>query len=412
MRDVYIIGTGMTSFGKHKDKSCADLSQAAVKEAMADAGATPDDIGAVMYANTAQGAMEGQHGIKGQLALRPLGIQSAPFVNVENACCGSSAALYLAYTQVAGGFAEVAMAVGTEKLYTDDRVKKLAIFDQPDDKNSVGKFVADYMSLVDDVQPPPEAVIDESMRSIFMDAYAINARMHMKKYGTTWEQIAAVAAKNHNHSTMNPLSQFQKDMSVEEILAARIISWPLTLPMCAPISDGAAATIICTKDALSRFPDQQAVRICASVLRSGTDRAFEDVANSACRLTAIEAFKQAGISPEDISVAEVHDGCASAEISQVEYTGLCELGEGGKLAASGGTSLGGRIPVNVSGGLESKGHPIAATGLAQIHELVLQLRGTAGDRNVTNARYGLAANGGGFFGVEEAVSCIHILGRD
>ena len=411
MRDVYIIGTGMTNFGKHPEKSCADLARTAVSEALADAGATAEDIGSTFYANTAQGAIEGQYGIKGQLALRPLGIERSPFVNIENACCGSSAALYLAWTQVAGGFADVALAVGAEKLYTDDRAKKLAIFGQPEDLKSVTDFVNGHLPLVADIQPPPEAVIDDKMRSIFMDAYAINARMHMKKHGTTWRQIAAVSAKNHRHSTMNPLSQFQNDMSIEQILAARIIAWPLTLPMCAPVSDGAAAAVVCSGATLKRFSGQP-VRICASVLRSGSRRVFDDYKNYACRLTAKEAFKQAGLTPADISVAEVHDGSAFAEISQIELTGLCAAGEGGRLAESGATALGGRIPVNVSGGLESKGHPIAATGLAQIHELVLQLRGAAGDRTVEKARFGMAVNGGGFIGVEEAVSCITILGQE
>lgn len=410
MRDVFIIGAGMTPFGKHKDKGCAELARMAVSEALKDAGVPPDGIGASFYANTAQGAIEGQYGIKGQLALRPLGIERSPFVNIENACCGSSAALYLAWTQVAGGFADVALAVGTEKLYTDDREKKLAVFNQKEDTKSVSDFVATYMPTVADVQPPPEAVIDEKLRSIFMDAYAINARAHMRKYGTTWRQIAAVSAKNHHHSTMNPLSQFQNEIDIEAVLAARIIAWPLTLPMCAPVSDGAAATIICSENALKRFTGQP-VKIRASVLKSGSDHEFGDYEKSACRLTAVEAFKRAGLTPKDISVAEVHDGSAFAEISQLELTGLCEPGMGGKDAESGATALGGRIPVNVSGGLESKGHPIAATGLAQIHELVLQLRGTAGKRTVEKARFGMAVNGGGFIGVEEAVSCITILER-
>ncbi len=412
MRDVFVIGVGMTPFGRHMDKSCAALAREAVTLALNDAGAAVADLGVAFYANTVQGAIEGQYGIKGQHALRALGIQGIPVFNVENACSGSGAALNLAYSQVAGGFADVALAVGAEKLNTKDTEKRFAAFNQPEDVAAVTKFLETYNPLVADVVPPPSVVIDPAMRSIFMDAYAINARQHMKKHGTTWRQIAAVAAKNHGHSTMNPLAQFQNAMSIEEILAGRVISWPLTLPMCAPISDGATATIICSREALERFNSKRAIRILASVMRSGTDRDFLDVEHTACRLAAFEAYNQAGIGPKDISVAEVHDASAYAEIAQTEYLGLGEFGAGGWMAERGETTLGGRIPINVSGGLESKGHPVAATGLAQIHELVTQLRGEAGKRGVEGARFGLSCNGGGFIGVEEAITCVTLLGRD
>lgn len=410
MREVFIVGVGMTPFGKHPDKSCADLARAAVKEVLADAGASLDAPQIVFYANTAQGAIEGQYGMKGQHALRAIGMQM-PLVNIENACSGSTTALNLAYNLVAGGSVDVALAVGTEKLYTDDKARKLATFGQPEDLKQVTRFVEGYMPTVADVLPPPEAVIDEKARSIFLDAYAINARAHIQKYGTTWRQIAAVSAKNHHHSTMNPLAQFQKDYSIEEVLAARVVAWPMTLPMCAPISDGAAATLICSREALARFSKDRAVRIAASIMRSGTDRDFSDRDRYACRLAAQDAYAQAGIGPADIGVAEVHDGSAFAEIYQVEAVGLCDWGQGGPAAEAGELSLGGRIPVNVSGGLESKGHPVAATGLGQIHELTLHLRGEAGKRTVPGVRYAMAVNGGGFFGVEEGINCVTILGH-
>jgi acetyl-CoA acetyltransferase len=410
MREVFIVGVGMTPFGVHMDKSTGDLAREAVTAALADAGAKASDLEGVVYANTAQGAIEGQHGIKGQHALRPIGVQGAPFFNIENACTGSSTALNLAFMQVAGGFAEVAMAVGAEKLNTPDRERRLAAFGQPDDLASVTKFVETYSALVEDVVPPEGVVNDERARSIFMDAYSVQARLHMQRWGTTWEQIAQVSAKNHHHSTMNPLAQFQKDFTLEQVLAGRVIAWPLTLPMCAPVSDGGSAVVICSREALGRFSGKP-VKVLASVVRAGTDRDIRDYENAAIRKAAKVAFSQAGITPADISVAEMHDASAYAEISQLELTGIAEPGQGGPLTASGATALGGRIPVNVSGGLESKGHPVAATGIGQVYELVQHLRGDAGPRQVDGAKYAMAACGGGFIGVEEAVSCITLLGK-
>jgi len=408
MRAAYVLGVGMTPFGRHREQSCADLGRAAAQAALMDADCPVDALEIVYYANTVQGAIEGQYGMKGQHALLPLGI-CAPIINVENACTGGSTAFNLAFTQVAAGAAEIALAVGAEKLNTEDRARRQASFSQPQDLEQVSEFLRRYSHLAQDVQPPPGALIDDALRSPFMDAYALQARLHMKRYGTTWRQLAAVSAKNHRHSTLNPLAQYQKDMSIEEVLGARIISWPLTLPMCAPISDGAAAALICSDTALRRFAAARPVRICASVLAGNRRRALDEPLAGALAAAGRRAFAQAGIAPEHISVAEVHDATAYGEIAQLELLGLCDLGEGGRCAESGATALGGRIPVNVSGGLESKGHPVAATGLAQLFELVQQLRGTAGARTVPGARYALAACGGGFFNVEEGLAAVTIL---
>ena len=178
-----------------------------------------------------------------------------------------------------------------------------------------------------------------------------------------------------------------------------------------PISDGAAAAVICTKSALSRFPDAVPVRLLSSVLTSGSDREWSEFDRHLCRVAALKAYEEAGIDPADISVAEVHDASAFAEIVQIENLGLCEVGQGGWVSERGDTSLGGRVPVNPSGGLESKGHPIGATGLGQIHELVMQLRGRAGARQVEGARVAVAENGGGFHGVEEAAAVVTVLAR-
>jgi acetyl-CoA acetyltransferase len=235
----------------------------------------------------------------------------------------------------------------------------------------------------------------------------------MKRFGTTRAQLAAVAAKNHDHSIHNPQSQYRNGYTVEEVLAAPPIAYPLTLPMCAPISDGAAAVVICNKSGLARLglDARRSVRVLASVVLSGADREPEEVEKHVSALAAKRAYEIAGVGPEDVSVAEVHDATAMGEIVQIENLGFCAFGDGGPISARGETRIGGRIPVNPSGGLESKGHPIGATGLGQICELVSQLRGEAGARQVADARIAIAENGGGIHGIEEAVACITLLGR-
>jgi acetyl-CoA acetyltransferase len=249
--------------------------------------------------------------------------------------------------------------------------------------------------------------------SVFMDVYAAFARAHMKRFGTTQRQIAAVAAKNHAHSVHNPLSQYRTSYTIDEVLAAAPITYPLTLPMCSPVSDGAAAAILCTGAALRRLglDTHRAVRVLSSVIQTGSDRNYTDVRNHLTVHAARRAYEAAGIGPRDVSVAEVHDATAMGEIIQIENLGFFEFGEGGPASERGDTSIGGRIPVNPSGGLESKGHPVGATGIAQVHELVTQLRGEAGPRQVDGASIAVAENGGGLYGVEEAVACVTILGR-
>jgi len=222
-----------------------------------------------------------------------------------------------------------------------------------------------------------------------------------------------VAAKNHGHSVHNPLAQYREAMSVAEVLAAPPISYPLTLPMCSPVSDGAAAAIVCNAAGLKRLQGdaRRAVRVLGCVLQTGSDRAADDLQNHLVRKAAERLYAQAGVAPQDVGVAEVHDATAIGEVLQSELLGLVPEGQGGLAAERGETALGGRIPINPSGGLESKGHPIGATGLGQVFELVAQLRGEAGSRQVPGARIALAENGGGLAGVEEAVACLTLLGR-
>ncbi|KMO32359.1 thiolase family protein [Methylobacterium aquaticum] len=407
--EIFIIGAGMTAFGKMLDRSVKSLVNEAVTAALRDAGATVGDIELALFSNTTQAIMEGQHAVAGQVALRAMGFSGLPIINVENACASASTALYQAVASLRAGMSEVALAVGVEKMHDADKTKSSAIFEGAWDVHDTQSVLANLSGIGAGVSPPEG--IGPGVHSPFMQLYASMARGHMKAFGTTQRQIAAVSAKNHHHSTMNPLSQFRKEFSVEEVLASPVIAWPLTLPMCSPISDGAAAAVLCTKAALSRFPDAAPVKLLASVLTSGSDRAWNAFDRHLCRVAALKAYEQAGVGPGDMSVAEVHDASAFAEIVQVENLGLCEIGAGGWIAERGETSLGGRIPVNPSGGLESKGHPIGATGLGQVFELVQQLRGRAGPRQVEGARLAVAENGGGFHGVEEAAAVVTILAR-
>lgn len=407
MRDVYIIGAGMTTFGRHLAQSHTALTQESVRAALADAVASPKDIGLAIYANVVQGLMANEHVVPGEFALRPLGFSGIQSMHVENACASSSTAFQVAYNYIRTGLADVALVVGTEKLYHEDREKRFAVFNQPCDLEQARLFLE---RIRDRLADAPEAAGDEP-RSVLMDSYAAQARLHMTLFGTTQRQLAAIAAKNHDHSQHNPLSQYQKTMSVEEVLSARTVSWPLTTPMCAPISDGSSAMVLCASDNLSRFPDAFPIRILASVLRSGSSREPDDYAHHVSRLASRAAYEIAGVGPEEMSLAEVHDASSFGEILQTEALGLCPIGEAGPMGEAGETTLGGRIPVNTSGGLVSKGHPLAATGLGQLHELVTQLRGRAGGRQVADARFALAENSGGFVGVEDAVSCVTVLAR-
>jgi acetyl-CoA acetyltransferase len=244
-------------------------------------------------------------------------------------------------------------------------------------------------------------------RSVFMDAYAMGARWHMSKFGSTQRQLAVICSKNHLHGSLNPLAQYQTTMSMEEVLADKPVAYPLTRAMCAPVGDGAAAAILCSEKYLKRLKEKRPVRIRASVLGSGMHRDLDgpDIGE---RLSK-QAYDMAGLGPKDINLAELHDATSYGELHQVEAMGFCKLGEGGIFAESGATTLGGSLPINTSGGLECRGHPIGASGLAQIHEVVTQLRGEAGKRQVEGACIGLTENGGGNLGVEEASMTIHIF---
>lgn len=412
MEEIYVVGVGMTHFGRHLEKSVKDLTREAVQLALSDAGLEKQDLSAAFFGNTSQGHMDGQHMIRGQIALRAMGIGRIPVVNVENACASGSSAFVLACNHVKSGAGDIALAVGAEKMVSTDKEKMFSVFDSAWDVSRAEEIRDELMRLGRDV-PVPEGSRSTRPYSVFMDVYAAFARSHMRTFGTTQRQLAAVSAKNHAHSVHNPLSQYQVAYTIEEVLAAPPITYPLTLPMCSPVSDGAAAVIVCSRSALKRLniKDSRAIKVLASVIQSGSDRNESLYQDHCTALGARRAYELAGVGPEDISVAEVHDATAMGEIIQTENLGFCEFGMGGVIAERGETKIGGRIPVNPSGGLESKGHPVGATGLGQIHELVAQLRGEAGPRQIEGARLALAENGGGLAGIEEAVACITILAR-
>jgi len=409
---VFISGVGMTAFGKQMDTSVKQLTRHAVEAALADAGGDKASLQAAFFGNSTQGHMDGQHMIRGELALREMGLEGLPVINVENACASASTAFHLAVNYVRAGAADIVLAVGAEKMYSADKARTFSAFDGAWDVHDTTNGREQLLRMGHGIEPPAGSMSSKPY-SVFMDIYASMGRMHMREYGTTQRQFAAVSAKNHTHSVHNPLAQYREAYSVEQILAAAPIAYPLTLPMCSPISDGAAAAIVCNEAGLARLgiARKRVVRVLACVLQSGSDRPAAALDRHLVRLGSAKAYDEAGIGPQDVDVAEVHDATAIGEIIQSEVLGLCPPGQGGPMAERGDTTIGGRIPINPSGGLESKGHPIGATGLGQIHELVTQLRGEAGARQVADARVAIAENGGGLRGVEEAVACITLLGR-
>lgn len=412
MQDIYIVGVGMTPFGRHMDKSVKQLTAWAVEDALADGGCDRKWIQAAFFGNTGQGHFDGQHMIRGQVALLPMGISGIPIHNVEAACASASTAFHLGVNQLRAGVSDVVLAVGVEKMFYSDKAKMFSVFDSAWDIETPEQNAATVIELGKGVTVPPGSMSDKPY-SVFMDVYAALGRQLMNRFGITQRQVAAVASKNHGHSVHNERSQYRVPMTIEEVLAAPPITYPLTLPMCSPISDGAAAAILCTGEALKKygFDRSRAIRVMASGMRAATARAADDYDAACARMLANDVYEQAGIGPEDIDVAEVHDAASIGELTICENVGLCKPGDSGLMAEAGETSLGGRLPINPSGGLESKGHPIGATGLGQIFELVQQLRGECGLRQVEGARIGLQVNGGGLWGVEEGIEHIGIFGR-
>lgn len=412
MKPVYIAGTFMTHFGKRPDVSLKQLVKEAVEGVLRDANAQASQIEVAFFANGFQDFVEGQTNIPGQIALRAAGLHSLPIVNIENACASGSTAVWLAMRYLQSGAGDIALAVGAEKMHYQDAEHNKRVMEAFRGGMDIHQIDETFERLMKLGGKLPPSDVEIGHRTAFMDLYAAMCRAGMKKDGCTQRQIAAVASKNHAHSVYNPNAQFQKPFSIDEVLASRPLSFPLTVLMCSPFSDGAAAAILCTKRGAEKLNLAGApIKILAHELVSGADREWDDVQNSGVYRAAQKAYTTAGIGPEDIDLAEVHDATAWGEIAVLDKLGFCKPGEAGLMAESGATSIGGHIPVNPSGGLESRGHPIAATGLAQLYELTTQLRGQAGRRQVEGARIALQENGGGFLGVEEGAAIVSILER-
>jgi len=381
MREVAIVAAGMTRFGELWESSLRDLFVQAAAEALAAAGV--DRLDSIYVGNMAAGQFVGQEHL-GPLMADHLGMAGVPAVRVECACASGGAALRAAFFEVASGASDLVLASGVEKM-TD------------------GADVTAVLATASDQET-------EAYHGItFPGLYAMIARAHMQKHGTTEEQLAWVAVKNHRHGALNPKAQFRREVKVEDVLASSMVSDPLRLLQCSPVSDGAAAVLLCPLDQARKYTDRP-VKIRASAMATSTmalaDRADPSFLD-AVKLSGERAFRQAGLKPSDIQLAEVHDCFSISEICCIEALGFVEVGKGGRAAQDGLTALGGRTPVNTSGGLKSKGHPVGATGIAQAIEIFEQLRGDAGKRQVKDARIGLTQNMGG----SGASSVTHIFER-
>jgi acetyl-CoA C-acetyltransferase len=371
MRNVAVIGVGVTKFGKH-ERTCAELFAEAAVEALTDADLEPDRVEGIYLGNVVGEASERQLHMGPQVA-SALGVPALAATRFESACASSHAAFRHALFEVASGAADVLLVGGTERVLTMPTERSTEVFAYASD-----------------------AVFEQPAGLTFPGVFALIARAHMARYGTTEEQMAHVAVKNHRHGTLNPKAQFRKEITLEQVLSSAKVADPLKLYDCCPFSDGAAAVVIASEAAARRT--RRPVWVLASA-QAGDAMCLHDKRDLS-RVVATEraaelAYRQAGLGPREVDVVELHDCFTIAEIVATEGLGLCEPGTGGVAAAKGETSLGGRVPVNPSGGLKAKGHPIGATGAAQIAEIATQLRGEAGPRQVDGASVGLAHTLGG-----------------
>lgn len=408
-QNAYVAGVGMTKFGKHFDRSLKSLASEAINIALLDAGISKEKLQAAYVGNVGAGVLQGQTCVPGQVILRDMGIGKIPVINIENACASSATAFQQACSMVTMGAYDIVLACGVEKLFNKDKLKTFSVFSGGIDVDKNDEMLAEVGEKLKALGMPVAEGAGKN-RSVFIDIYVSWALDHMQKYGTTREQLAAVSAKNSYHGSMNPFAQYRDVITVDDVLKSREVVYPLTLPMCSPIGDGASATIIVSEKMAKQLGMKRMVKVEASSLSSGYDYAV-DSGLECPRVGANEIYNSVGISPSDLDVVELHDASAISEIMYYEYLGLCPQGEGGRFAEEGHTKLGGKIPVNTSGGLMRKGHPIGATGTSQITELVWQLRGEAGDRQVQGAKLALAENGGGFIGTDVAALALTVLSK-
>jgi acetyl-CoA acyltransferase len=386
MSAVAIAGVGMTAFGKFLERGLRSLSEEATAAALADAGASAADVDSVYFANAAAGVVTGQEMIRAQAALRDTGLVGKPMFNVENACASGSSALHLAWLAVRAGQSDCALVIGAERLSHQD---KRVSFD----------------AFARGVDLEERRAASTGSGSVFMDIYAAKTLKWMANAGVTREDFARVVVKSRRAGALNPHAQFREPTTVDAVLGSRMVADPLTLFMCSGIGDGAAAVLVCS-EAKARRLGVRPVWIRASTVVT----ALPDPEAPLCAVRAIDAaYESAGIGPDEVHVAELHDASAPAELIHYENLRFCAPGATADLIRSGATDLGGRLSVNPSGGLLSRGHPVGATGAAQIVELVQQLRGQSGPRQRPDAKVALAENNGGQIGHDAAVAVVTVL---
>lgn len=416
MSDVYVLGVYTSTFGRRPDAGFKELTREAYLGALTDAGLEDGrDIEAAWFGNCVMHYW-GQPLTRGNVCFIPLvreGLfpERVPIVNVEGGCATGSLAMSGAAKEIRAGDADLTLAIGVEKLFDAQEPRRIfPEFAGGLDLLDRAEWESEYAEIGRRLGTP---FSPGENHTVGMDAYALQANYHMRTYGTTAEQIAFGAAKNHTNAVDNPKAQYRFSMTPEQVLSDRMVAPPLTRSMCAPIGDGAAAVLLCSERYLRSVPARvrdRAIRLRALSLTGGKYRRLDEP--SLTRIAADRAYAAAGIGPRRIDVAEVHDATSFSEIYQCEMMRFCESGEGGAFIASGATALGGQVPVNTSGGLVSKGHPIGATGISMCYELVTQLRGEAGPRQVPGATFALQENGGGIIGMEEAVAAVAIYERE
>jgi acetyl-CoA acetyltransferase len=397
----------MNRFGKYPEKGIKQLVEESVTKTLEDAGVKKSQIEAAFVGNAAAGLMTGQEMIRGQTVLSALGIDAIPIYNVENACASSSSAFNLAWMSVASGVHDVALVVGFEKLYDKDKMKSyMALATAVDVERMI-----EHIKEAEKRLPPKEKILQEGAgqnRSIFMDLYAFFIRQYMEKYGLTQEHFAKLSVKAHKTGALNPHAQYQKEVTVEEVLNSGDVVFPLTRMMCSPIGDGSAAAVLCAKPKVAQFTSKP-VWVAGSVIGSG--KLTPELNDTVTRRLAPKLYEKSGLGPEDVDLVELHDTTSPSEIMFLIELGLCPAEDAAEWIDKGELSADGRMPTNTSGGLACKGHPIGATGCGQIHEVVKQLRDEAGKRQVQGAKIGMTHNGGGILGTDAAAMALHMFKR-
>jgi len=383
-----IVGAGMTRFAKYPDRSLKSLGREAINAALNDAGLEQPEIDMAFVANSMSATITGQTAVVGQSILRDMGFSAIPVFNIENACASSSSALALAAQAIQSGAANTVLVLGVEKLVV------------------AGDKTRSYLALNGAADPDilTASGIDPARESLFVaSVYPERLDRYTSRYGLKQETLAEISVKNRHHASLNPQAQYTDPLTVEDVMSARQVVGPVTTLMCAPIGDGASAVVVTRADRVRK--SQRPISILAATIGMG----MSPDQGTAIGHAAQQAYRRAGVTPDDVDVAEVHDSISFNELLAYEELGFAQPGCGHRLVENGDTAIGGAKPVNTSGGLESRGHPVAATGLAQVIEILHQLRGDAGKRQVDHAKTGLVENAGGVATDDTAAIAITML---